>query len=100
MTAFATQLGFRAPVSPSAQDESVKVDQKLSYKFGMNPSTKRCLVCNGMHQLWNCEKFKNKSYNDRIKDRSRCQAMRELFQGRPYGQGMNAEKWLLCQGLW
>ncbi|KAK2552838.1 hypothetical protein P5673_026007 [Acropora cervicornis] len=67
MTAFATQGGFRAPVSPSAQDESVKVDRKLSYKFGMNPSSKSCLVCNGMHQLWNCEQFKNKSYNDRIR---------------------------------
>ena len=33
----------------------------------MNPSSKRCLVCNGIHQLWNCEKFKNKSYNDRIR---------------------------------
>ena len=67
MTVFATQGGFRAPVSPSAQGKSVKVDRKLSYKFGMNPSSKRCLVCNGMQQLWNFEHFKNKSYNDRIR---------------------------------
>ena len=67
MTAFTTQGGFRAPVSPSAQDESVKVDRKLSYKFGMNPSSKSCLVYNGMHQLWNWEQLKNKSYNDRIR---------------------------------
>ena len=72
MTAYATQGkggggGFRAPVSPSAQVESVKVDRRLSYKFGINASFKRCLVCHGMHQLWNCEQFKNKSYSDRIR---------------------------------
>ena len=44
MTGFATQGGFRAPVSPTAQDESVKVDRKLSCRFGVNPSSKRCRV--------------------------------------------------------
>ena len=67
MTTYATQGGFRAPVSPSAQVEGVKVDRGLSYKFGINASLKRCLVCHGMHQLWNCEQFKNKSYSDRIR---------------------------------
>ena len=67
MTALATQGGFRAPVSPSTQVEGVKVDRGLSYKFGMNASLKRCLVCHGMHQLWNCEQFKKKSFEDRMK---------------------------------
>ncbi|XP_068691615.1 uncharacterized protein [Montipora foliosa] len=67
MTTYATQGRFRAPVSPSAQVEGVKVDRRLSYKFGINASLKRCLVCHGMHQLWNCEQFKNKSYSDRIR---------------------------------
>ena len=67
MSGFATQGGVRAPVSPTAQDESLKVDRKLSCRFGVNHSSKRCLVCNGIHQLWNCKQFKNKSYNDRIR---------------------------------
>ena len=67
MTTYATQGGFRASVSPSAQIEGVKVDRRLSYKFRINASLKRCLVCHGMHQLWNCEQFKNKSYSDRIR---------------------------------
>ncbi|XP_078344113.1 uncharacterized protein LOC144629778 [Oculina patagonica] len=27
----------------------------------------KCLVCDGIHQLWNCEQFKRKSYEDRMK---------------------------------
>ncbi|KAL9958369.1 hypothetical protein ACROYT_G035375 [Oculina patagonica] len=27
----------------------------------------KCLVCDGIYQLWNCEQFKRKSYEDRMK---------------------------------
>ncbi|KAK2565608.1 hypothetical protein P5673_010736 [Acropora cervicornis] len=27
----------------------------------------KCVVCNGLHQLWNCEEFKQKPYAERIK---------------------------------
>ena len=36
-------------------------------KTTSTPTPRKCLVCNGMHQLWNCERFKRKSQGDRIK---------------------------------
>ena len=33
---------------------------------GIGVGSGMCGVCAGIHQLWNCEEFKRKSYADRI----------------------------------
>ena len=32
---------------------------------GIGVGSGKCVVCAGLHQLWNCKEFKRKSYADR-----------------------------------
>ena len=68
MTTLATQGSSRKLEPSTPRNERAREEQRPPIKDKTLTSTPRkCLVCNGMHQLWNCEQFKRKSYGDRIK---------------------------------
>ncbi|XP_067045816.1 uncharacterized protein [Acropora muricata] len=56
----------QAKVVPSCERRGLRNDNP-----GVNQSSHnifgKCVVCNGLHQLWNCEEFKRKPYAERIK---------------------------------
>lgn len=53
-----------------------------------------------MHQLWNCEQFKNKSYSDRVRIVRDAKLCENCFKIGHMAKGMYAEKWLFHSGLW
>ena len=50
----------------TVRDERAKPARQLPSRVRSSAALVKCLACDGMHQLWNCEQFKNKSYSDRI----------------------------------
>lgn len=61
-----TSFSSQAKVVPSCErrgwrNDSPGVNQSSYYIFG------KCPMCNGLHQLWNCEEFKQKPYAERIR---------------------------------
>ena len=67
MTTLATQGSPRNLEATTPRYERVREEQRLPIKDKTTSTPRKCLVCNGTHQLWNCEQFKRKSYVDRIK---------------------------------
>ena len=62
--------GPQKGTSFSSQGGSVKIvpsSGSATNQGGVRNVSGKCLVCDGLHQLWNCEQFKRKPYADRIK---------------------------------
>ena len=51
----------------SVRDERAKPARQLPSRVRSSAALVKCLVCDGIHQLWNCEQFKKKPFSDRIK---------------------------------
>ena len=53
--------------SSSAVANDGVIENRQPSSRGRNVVSAKCLLCDGIHQLWNCEQFKRKSYDDRMK---------------------------------
>ena len=62
-TTFAAQGGSAMPVSSS---NVVNNNSRSDVNRGIGVGYGKCVVCAGLHQLWNCDEFKRKSYADRM----------------------------------
>ena len=67
MTTLATQGSPRNLEATTPRYERAREEQRLPIKDKTTSTPRKCLVCNRMHQLWNCKQLKRKSYGDRIK---------------------------------
>ena len=66
VTTFATRGDLRKPDPATVQGERAQSNRRVPSGFKSSAVFGRCIVCDGIHQLWNCEQFKNKPYSDRI----------------------------------
>ena len=65
-TTFAAQVGSVKPVSSNVKSSAFNDNSRSAVNQGIGAGSGKCVVCAGLHQLWNCEEFKRKSYADRI----------------------------------
>ena len=47
--------------------ESIQTERELQSVTRRSSGSGKCLLCSELHQLWNCEQFKKKSFEDRMK---------------------------------
>ena len=67
-TTFAAQGGSVKLNSSNVKSSVVSDNSRSAHAVnqGIGVGSGKCVVCAGLHQLWNCEEFKRKSYADRI----------------------------------
>ena len=65
-TTFGAQGGSVKPVSSNMKSSAFNDNSRSAVNQGIGVGSGKCVVRAGLHQLWNCEEFKRKSYADHI----------------------------------
>lgn len=65
-TTFLAQGGSVKLVSSNVKSSAVNDNSRSAVNQGLGFGSGKCVVCAVLHQLWNCEEFRRKSYANRI----------------------------------